>query len=1494
MASPRFPFRSRRPIFRVHALALSLIAAGLLSPVALAAPEGGVVRAGQASIQADGSLTRIQQTSDRAIIDWRSFGTTAGESVRFNQPSTTSATLNRVTGGQTSVLLGRLDANGQVFLINPHGIIFGKGAQINVGGLVAATADIGNQDFMAGRLIFSQPGQPGASVINAGEITVAEGGLVALVAPQVRNDGIITARLGRVALAAGETFTLDLYGDRLINLAMSDARVGQLFDAGGQPVTPQVIHTGTIDAAGGRVVLVTAATGKSVLDEVINLSGVIRADTVGQRGGEILLLGQGGTVNVGGSLSAAGRDAGQRGGRIEVLGDHVTLAAGARLDASGQAGGGTLHVGGAWQGQGDSYRAQDVLVAAGAQLAADALGQGDGGEVVVWSDGHTAYSGNISARGGQAGGNGSRVEVSGKQTLDFNGDVDLAAPNGLSGSLLLDPTYFSIGLTEASLLNRILRTGASTTLQADVDININAMIDGRGRYAGGGLTLIAGNDININNYLVTYNGTVRLNAGSDINIAPGYAVFTGQGALYATSGNTLTNLGLISANLLHLTSTAGNVNIDTVGIDAGIGNVVLDAAIDVNIGQPVINLKNGSSFTARAGSNVNVNAQIDGSGGTAGGVVSLTATSGIVNINEHVVTNNGAIAVAAGSTVNQLAAGNDSYGAPMTKQLRAGNAAISVTAGGNLSPGSLVTTGNINVASTGGNVTIDVPIYETVGNATITAGGNIDINQVVANTTSGGNLTMTAGGMIDVDAKPGPWDRATGSIIDRNALPGGRIALTAAGNININTDIASYKGTLTGADDASIRLISTGGLINLASGKKVMSDQGSIYASSYGNLQNAFAPANVNDPVDMGFLTTGPLTLISTHGNVDINQTIPNTTGNLTINAGDALNINQRIYTNDANITLTAGAGGIHMNPAFDPEPNAILNTYYVSDVDTRTGNIWIEATGDIYIAGVRTDANLTIKSTNGWLYGCTGINCGTGLMNILESRNPSGQMVGNGYPNLIELAGAAGIYKFNTDTSPNVHAISTQGSVDSLSVYHPHRLEVIARNDIVMGGQLGSNVSLYAGRDVSLSGLIVGDIEAKAGRNLAVTGGQPLGNPPYATNQPTILASSIDFSAGTNPFTGLTSTIAGLAPPAWQGSYGPTEGNVSVSNYIWVEGTGGMTVNAANSITLPEVHVSYYLFTENQTTDVQQTLQPFTLNAGGNITLKQIETMGPVSLTSAGGDITVQTTIGPHVSVETPSPYLWNPYDKGVASLSIFANGPGAQITMKEARAEGDITIAATYPGTDNTTRGVIHYSNEFDPAANVGFQTTNGTVSIYDWYDSTWNDPLVPGSHYYHYLTPAQAAVIYPANPGWWDYVTTISPNIKARLPGPSGFSPVASPGPTFAGPPAPIVPGALPPGAPGAANVAGMTAPGASGDSLPEIFVPEPSTQITAQGEGGTGTTLTEAEQQALAAALAGGGTTATSGALNPLAFDTATGAFLVFAGGRGDALDEERRR
>src|SRR5690242_14994232 len=348
--------RSRR-LNRRLALLLSAL---MLSPSsALANPQGGQVVGGQASIQGQGtnSVTVTQGTAN-AIINWNTFNIGAGERTQFIQPSASSIALNRVVGGLgPSYLRGLLTANGQIFLVNPNGVLIGRHAVINAAGFLATTHDISNADFMAGRYNFNIPGRPDASIVNLGNITItpSSSGFAALVAPGVRNAGVITADLGRVALASGNGFTLDFYGDKLITLQVNDQIAGQVIDvATKQPLKSLVSNEGRLQANGGQVAL-TAVAARAVVDSVINNTGVIEANSVGTKNGMIVLgaataatKGAGAPtqkVKISGTLSAKGSNKGEKGGTIQITGEAIKLK-GATVDASGDAGGGKVLIGG--------------------------------------------------------------------------------------------------------------------------------------------------------------------------------------------------------------------------------------------------------------------------------------------------------------------------------------------------------------------------------------------------------------------------------------------------------------------------------------------------------------------------------------------------------------------------------------------------------------------------------------------------------------------------------------------------------------------------------------------------------------------------------------------------------------------------------------------------------------------------------------------------------------------------------------------------------------------------------------------------------------------------------------------------------------------------------------------------------------------------------------------------------------------------------------------
>ncbi len=390
---------------------------------ALAEPSGGVVIGGSATITTSGTDTVIHQSTDRGIIKWDSFDVNANQTVRFQQPSSGSITVNRIMDSKASQIDGGISANGNVVLINPNGVVFGAGSRVDVGGLIATTSDLQDDNaFMAGGgMNFTKPGNADASVVNNGKITVGEAGLVGLVAPHVENNGTIQAKMGKVALASGDVHYVDLAGDGLISVAVSDDVMKQ-----------SVKNAGQIEAEGGSV-LITAAQARGLVESVVTQSGHVKAK-------DITVSGQGSTVKLSGTLDASG----ETGGKAAVLGKTVELANTAMIDASGQTGGGQVNIGGAYQGGMELPSSQSVTVAQGAVVKANAVDSGKGGNVVVWSDGDTAFHGHAEAKGGQSSGDGGAMEISGKDTLDFDGTVDLRAANGKTGDLLLDPTDITI------------------------------------------------------------------------------------------------------------------------------------------------------------------------------------------------------------------------------------------------------------------------------------------------------------------------------------------------------------------------------------------------------------------------------------------------------------------------------------------------------------------------------------------------------------------------------------------------------------------------------------------------------------------------------------------------------------------------------------------------------------------------------------------------------------------------------------------------------------------------------------------------------------------------------------------------------------------------------------------------------------------------------------------------------------------------------------------
>ena len=552
-----------------------LLAASVGTMLALPAlaelPTGATVRAGTLSSVISGAAMVVTQSTPKAIIDWTSFSIGRGNTVQFIQPDSNAIALNRVTGTALSAIDGGLRANGQVWLLNPNGMLIGAGGQINSAGFLGSTRALSDVDFIAGRYQFSDAAKPGGAVVNQGTISAVNGGYVALAGEQVRNEGLVQADFGTVVLAGAKTFVMDVVGDKLLSFAVTGA-----VDKSPAAGMALVDNLGSIRADGGRV-LITARSAAQVIDSVVNTAGLVQADSVSLANGSLVLGsvtldgGGSGRVSVDGQISA--NAASGKAGAIRISGEAISLSDSARLAATGPGGGGEIFIGGPLAGAAPS--AKRVGVAAGATIDASAIdsgasadsaagggkvsllasesiamsgsikadaapqSQGRGGEVKLIADlanpnSRTVLSGTISAKAGRAGGNGGFVETSGSVVqIEDLARVNTAAPSGQAGNWLIDPPDLTIQSGEgaqstsfigaATLANNLansnitLATSATTNQQTQSEagsppgnINVNAAVSWT---SANKLTLSAYANININADISASNGSLALNHG---------------------------------------------------------------------------------------------------------------------------------------------------------------------------------------------------------------------------------------------------------------------------------------------------------------------------------------------------------------------------------------------------------------------------------------------------------------------------------------------------------------------------------------------------------------------------------------------------------------------------------------------------------------------------------------------------------------------------------------------------------------------------------------------------------------------------------------------------------------------------------------------------------------------------------------------------------------------------------------------------------------------
>lgn len=764
---------------------------------AVAAPSGGTVVEGVAAISTSGAVTSINQSTNRAIINWLNFSIGANETVNFNQPSSAAVTLNRVIGNEASVIAGALNANGRVFIVNSAGILFTKDSQVNVGGLVASTLDISNNDFISGNYRFS--GSSAASVINRGAIRASDGGYVALLGRTVANDGVITASLGSVALASGDRITLNFGGDSLLDVTIDKGTLNALVE-----------NRGAIRADGGRVIL-TARAADAVLSAQVNNSGVVQARTVADlrggsggggtvRVGSIRLLASGGTTRVTGTLDASAPNGG-RGGSIEARGNRVTVADDAIVTtraASGEHGNVLIDSGGLTIGPdrvGGGFHNDEATT-----ISAVSLGNLLGYNNVALQSSGGGTDGDLNVNGAIAWSAGTALALNAGNNININAPITTTGAGGLTLN------YGGYAVTGGVASGANYNVGAPVTLSgAGSTLGIN----GRGYTLIRRMTDLAA----INNGSGSYALAQDLDASGATYAGPVVASFSGA---LAGLGHTISNLTIASSG------SGRAALIDTLGSSSATTATVRD------IGLVNVDIRTTGNAGALVGLNWGVvsNAYATGrvsGGSTVGGLVSRNQLGSVVNSWADVsVSGTGSVGGLVGLNV-----GN-----------RATNAATGVTTYTGVIRGSHASGVVRNSAATSTRNSFGGLVGANNGGAIFDSYASGDVTLTNANTSAGDLANV--GGLVGLNTINGA---SAGSIA--NSYASGNV--TSPGNFVGGLVGYNYGGSIDGSHASG----------NVAGGDNVGGVAGAsdVNGALRGSIRNSYATGNVNGHDQVGGVT---------------------------------------------------------------------------------------------------------------------------------------------------------------------------------------------------------------------------------------------------------------------------------------------------------------------------------------------------------------------------------------------------------------------------------------------------------------------------------------------------------------------------------------------------------------------------------------------------------------------------------------------------------------
>ncbi|HEY4215347.1 MAG TPA: filamentous hemagglutinin N-terminal domain-containing protein [Steroidobacteraceae bacterium] len=1285
------PPRSRKlelPIPAAFPIA-AVISFGTFS-CALAGPTGGVVVTGRATISTPSAAsTVIDQSSSHVQLNWNTFNIGSSESVRFNQPTSTSVAVNRILDQNPSQIFGSLQANGRVVLVNPNGMLFGPTASLNVGSLVASSLDVSGFDPVTGRYSFSSSRLDPGAITNAGTITAANGGSVTLLGGRVTNTGHIVADFGTVNLAAGRAATLDLEGDGLLRLTVDSNLV-----ANSSGADSAVANSGSIQANGGQILL-TAQALENVYSNLVNNTGVVRAGRIDDTGGVIRLVGSGGTVISSGTLDASAADSASTGGSVSVLGDHVGLFDNAVVNVSGSTGGGTALIGGDFHGANpDVQNASRTYVGPNAVIDADAGTTGDGGNVVVWSNEVTKYFGSLSARGGSVAGNGGKAEVSGKQLLQFDGTANTSAPHGSMGTLLLDPYNLTIDNGGSN--------SATLTDQSPADTTYAFATDGTAS-DGTSDTNIKGTKVNS----ILADSNLTLEASNDLTLVSGTTIS-------GSNGKTLT--------------LRANDNIALDGIVNMDGALTLEAAHAISLSNSIT----AASFSASAGTNVGGGGASGASGQnltlnsaaafTVAGNTSLSASGDIV-VGSGTPTVSGGSVTLSGANIGAVSSFATGAGTPIPVSTTGALIATSTATSGGAINLNLLATPTVaagKISTTDGAVLVHSP---GALDTSVWAAGAID-----AGTGTGSQVGLVSGGVLTV--LNGVVNDGTGTGVV-NGVPHD-LLLSASTGFNdgaanhLAVDSANNLDVVTGAGSTTTVFAAVGGRLD-AFGS---SSHDLVFSASSGGF-DVGTISDVGATVTLNAATGGAITNAQTAAtavsaqalvlNADSVGTqgatpvaLTTAVNNLAVTTGGTGGIN---VSNTGSLNVGVGAAGISQTGT----GTVVLTTDANSDITlgkaiaagtndvNLTAGTGPSSFGSITGAGAITANKLTLAAAS---VGASGVgNAVSTHVGTLSSTTSTGLYVGNS-------AGALALSSVNGGTG----AVSIDNGTGNITA-----TASISAGALTLGGnQLGTTGAHLAtnASSINATGAAGVYIDDSGTGSLGVTASGGTGATQITATNGSIVAGNVsgtgvtlDAQSGGAGIT-VNGTINGGAAPVslTAGSVG-NRGAINTGTSNAVDGAS-LTLRAASVGTSASGHA---LNTQVGTLDSQTSTGLFLANTGVPLALTSLDGgTGAVSIDNTGNNITASGSIGAgsltlagnqlgttgaHLATNASSINATGAAgvvidDSGTGPIAVTASGgtQAAQITTSNASmtagniSGNGVTLAAQGAGSNITVNGTIN----------------------------------------------------------------------------------------------------------------------------------------------------------------------------------------------------------